>query len=140
MCAAAEVDEALRQVDERGEQVGGDDVDRHHLRTAVDARVVDDRIHSAEAVHLAGETARLVEVGDVADDGRGAATDEVADGLEPVAIAGVDDDLVPVVEQGLRGCSSEAVCGAGDEDACHQTVASERRGSCSSRPLVCVSR
>ena len=55
MLAAAEVNEALRAVDELSEQVGSDDVDRH-------------------------------------------------------------DDLVPLVEQRLRGRPSEAVCGAGDED------------------------
>jgi hypothetical protein len=78
--AAAEVDEAFRPVDERREQVGGDDVDRHHLRTAVDAGVVDHRVHPAEAVHFAGNASRLLEVGQVADDDRSAAIDEVADG------------------------------------------------------------
>src|SRR5206468_4794490 len=39
VCAAAEVDEALRLVDERGEQVGGDDVDGQDLRAGVDAGV-----------------------------------------------------------------------------------------------------
>ena len=54
----------------------------------------------------------------VPDDGRSAPVQEVADGREPVAVASVDDDLVPVVEQRLRGRSSETVCGTGDEDAC----------------------
>src|SRR5918993_3930595 len=85
----------------------------------VDADVVDYRVHPAQAVHVAGETARLLEVGEVPDDGRSAPVQEVADGREPVAVASMDDDLVPVVEQRLRGRSSETVCGAGDEDACH---------------------
>jgi hypothetical protein len=60
-------------------------------------------VQPAQAVHVAGETARLLEVGEVPDDGRTAPVQEVADGREPVAVASVDDDLVPVVEQRLRG-------------------------------------
>jgi hypothetical protein len=59
---------------------------------------VDHRVHAAEAVHVAGDTARLLEVGQVADDGRSAVVHEVADGREPFAVADLDDDLVPVVE------------------------------------------
>jgi hypothetical protein len=71
-------------------------LNRHHLRPGVDAGIVNHRVHAAEAVHVAGNAVRLLEVGDVADDGRSAAIHEVADGGEPVA--DVDDDLVPVVE------------------------------------------
>ena len=67
----------------------------------VDAGVVDHGVHAAEAVDVAGDRARLLEVGEVADDDGGAAVDEVVDGGEPVAVADVDDDLVPVVEQRL---------------------------------------
>jgi hypothetical protein len=117
--AAAEVDQPLGAVDERGEQVRRDDVDRQDVRAGVDAGVVDDRVHPAEAVHVAGETGRLLEVGEVADDGRSAPVQEVAHGREPAAVASVDDDLVPVVEQRVGSRPSETVCGAGDEDACH---------------------
>ncbi|HEY3206000.1 MAG TPA: hypothetical protein VGJ58_03515, partial [Gaiellaceae bacterium] len=78
-------------------------------------------VHAAEAVHVVGDTARLLNVGEVAADYRSAALDEVADGGEPVAVASVDDDFVPAVEQRLRGQPSETVCGAGDEDPCHQS-------------------
>jgi hypothetical protein len=61
----------------------------------VDAGVVDHRVHPAQAVHVAGETARLLEVGEVPDDGRSAPVQEVADGREPVAVASVDDDPMP---------------------------------------------
>jgi hypothetical protein len=40
---------------------------------------VDHRVHAAEAVHVAGDTARLLEVGEIPDDDRSAAIDEVAD-------------------------------------------------------------
>jgi hypothetical protein len=116
--AAAEVDQALRAVDERGEQVRGDHIDGQDLRSANHAGVVDHRVHPPEAVHLAGDLARLLGVGQVSDDGRSAPVQEVAHGREPLRVAGVDDDLVPVVEQRLGGRPSEAVRGAGDQDAC----------------------
>jgi hypothetical protein len=79
---------------------------------------VDHRIHPPEAVHLASDVARLLGVGQVPDNGRSAPVQELAHGREPVPVAGVDDDLVPLLEQRLRGRPSETVCGAGDEDAC----------------------
>ena len=105
-------------MDERGEQVRGDHVDAQDLRPTNDAGVVDHRVHPPEAVDLAGDVARLLGVGQVPDDGRSAPVQEVAHGREPVPVAGVDDDLVPLLEQRLRGRPSETVCGAGDEDAC----------------------
>jgi hypothetical protein len=118
--AAAEVDQALRAVDERGEQVRGDHVDRQHVRPADDAGVVDHRVHPPEAVHLAGDAACLLDVGQIPDDGRGATVQEVAHGREAFRAASVDDDLMAVVQECLRGRQSEAVRGAGDEDACHE--------------------
>ena len=56
-------------MDERGEQVRGDDVDRKDVRAAVDAGVVDHRVDGAELVDLIGHGPRLVQVGQVADDG-----------------------------------------------------------------------
>ena len=99
MHAAAEVDQPPGAVDQRGEQVRSDDVDRQDVPAGVDAGVVDHRVHPAQAVHLAGETARLLEVGQVPDDGRSTPVQEVAHGREPVAVASVDDDFVPIVEQ-----------------------------------------
>ena len=74
------------------------------------------RIHPAQAIHVVSDAALLRDVGQVADDGCGAPVDEVADRFKSSAVASVDDDLVPLVEQRLRGRPSEAVCGAGDED------------------------
>jgi hypothetical protein len=116
--AAAEVDQALRAVDERGEQVRGDHVDGQDVRPGIDAGVVDHRVHLPEALHLAGDVARLLGVGQVPDDGRSAPVQEVAHGREPLLVPSVDDHLVPLLEQRLRGRPSETVRGAGDEDAC----------------------
>ena len=77
-----------------------------------------------EAVDLVGDVAGLLEVGQVPDDGRGAAVQEVVHGREAIRVASVDDDLVALVEERLRGRPSEAVRGAGDEDACHESIRS----------------
>jgi hypothetical protein len=71
---------------------------------------------------LVGDAARLLEVGQVPHDGRGASVLEVAHGREPIRVASVDDDLVPVFEQRLRGRPSETVCGTGDEDTCDEIL------------------
>jgi hypothetical protein len=55
--AAAEVDEALWTLDERGEQVRRDDVDGQHLSAGEDAGVVDNGVHTTEVVHVAGDRA-----------------------------------------------------------------------------------
>ena len=39
--------------------------------------------------------------------------------LRAIVVAGVQDDLVPGVEQSPGGGQAEAVGGSGDEDACH---------------------
>ena len=93
----------MRSVDERGQQVRRDDVDRHDVRAGVDAGVVDHGIHLAEPVDVARDGARLLDVGEVADDGGGSAADEVVDRGEPLAVADVDDDFVAGVEQRLGG-------------------------------------
>src|SRR3712207_7428358 len=49
------------------------------LRPAKDAGVVDHRVQPAQAVHVAGDLARLLEVGQVPDDGRSAPVQELAD-------------------------------------------------------------
>jgi hypothetical protein len=84
--AAAEVDEALWTLDERGEQVRRDDVDGQHLSAGEDAGVVDNGVHTTEVVHVAGDRACFLEVGEVADYGRRAAVEEVAHGREAVPV------------------------------------------------------
>jgi hypothetical protein len=62
----------------------------------------------------------LLEVREVPDDRCGPPVQEVAHGRKAIRVARVHDDPVPVIDQGLRGRSSETVCGAGDEDACDE--------------------
>src|SRR3954451_2183073 len=66
---AAEVHEPLRPLDEDGEQVRRNDVDRQDLWAPDDAGVVDDRVERAQPVHLVSDRPRLVQVGQVSGDG-----------------------------------------------------------------------
>ena len=118
MQAAAEIDQALGTVEERGEEVRSHDVDRQDLGAAKHTGVVDHRVHPPEDVHVVRELARLLELRQVADHGRGAEVLQVAHRREPVRVASVHDHVVPLLEQGFRSQPSEAVRGAGDEDAC----------------------
>jgi hypothetical protein len=79
---------------------------------------VDDRVHPPEAVHLVGDAACLLQVGQIPDHGYSAPIHGVAHGREPVPVASVDHNPVPVIKQRLRSRPSETVCGTGDEDAC----------------------
>ena len=88
---------------------------------ADDTGVVDHRVHRPEPVHLPGDASCLLQVGQVPDDRFRAAVQQVAHGGEAIGVAGVDDDLVSVLEQRLRSRPPEAVGGAGDEDTCHET-------------------
>ena len=90
-------------------------------RVAVDAGVVDDGVHPAELVDLVGEGPGLLGAGEIADDQGGAAVDEIGQvGGRSVSVAGVDDDLVAVVEQSDGGGSAESLRGAGDQHASHE--------------------
>jgi len=83
---------------------------------------VDHRVHPAEPVDLLGDVPRLVEVGQVSDDRHGPVIDEIAKSGETVLAARVHHELVTAVEQGLRGRSTEAIGGTGDEDAGYEVL------------------
>src|SRR4030095_8524435 len=88
--AAAEIHQPPRAMDEGGEQVRGDNIDRQNLWAAVDAGVV----NRPRALGAVG-------------------------GGEGLGGGGVHDDLVPAAEQNLGGCPTQPAGGTGDEDACH---------------------
>src|SRR4051794_8099990 len=106
---AAEVDQAMRTVDERGEQVRGDDIDGQNSGPGVDARVVDHRVYPSETVHLVGDAAGLFQVRQVPDDGARSLSKQFAHRIEPAGASSVNDNLVPVVQEGFRGLASQAV-------------------------------
>ena len=90
------------------------------IAVAVDAGVVDDGVHPAEPIDLISQCPGLLGAGEIADDQGRAAVDQVGQRGRAVAVAGVDDDLVPVVEQGGGGGSAEPLGGTGDQDASHE--------------------
>ena len=70
---------------------------------AVDAGVVDDGVHPAELVDLVGEVPGLLRAGEITDDDCGTAVDQVGQRGRSAGVAGVDDHLVAVGEQGGGG-------------------------------------
>jgi hypothetical protein len=66
--------------------------------------------------------AGLLRTGEIADDQGRAAVDQVGQRSGSVGVAGVDNDLVPVVEQGGGGGSAEFLGGTGDEDAAKSSL------------------
>ena len=107
---AEQVDHSVRSVDQTGQEVGGEGVDRQHpgmpfwagvaVTVAVDAGVVDDGVHPAELVDLVGEGPGLPGAGEIPDNACCTAVDQVGERGRSFAVAGVEDHLVPVVEQG----------------------------------------
>ena len=65
------------------------------------------------------EVAGLPSAGEIANDEGRTAIDEVSQRGRAVGVAGVNDDLVLVGEQGGGGGSAESLGGTGDQDARH---------------------
>src|SRR6476661_7089576 len=68
-------------------------------------------------VDLVCEVPGLLRDGEIPDDDCGAAVDQVGQRGSSTGVAGVDDHLVAVVEQGRGSAAAEALGRAGDEDA-----------------------
>ena len=81
---------------------------------------MDHRVQLPEVVRLLREAAHLIQVGQVADDAGGSPIEQIAERLQPLLGASVDDDIVPVVEQRPCGGQPETVRRAGDQDARHE--------------------
>lgn len=78
---------------------------------------MDDSIHPSQRVHLVRDLAGLRHVGEVPDHQLGPPVEEVADRVDTIGVAYVDDDIVSVPEQLLCRCPAEAVGRSGDQDA-----------------------
>jgi hypothetical protein len=104
--AAGEVDEAVRALDQAGQQVRRQGVDRQRSRmplrarmgvaVGVHARVVDDRVHPADLVDLVGETAGLFPAGEVTNNHGCPPLGEISNHGRPVRVAYVNDHLMTV--------------------------------------------
>jgi len=84
-------------------------------RLEVDASIVDDSVHPADAVHLIGEFPGLRGAAEVADDDSRGVRGEVAERRRPLAGAGMEDHVMALPHKDLRGSAAEPVGGAGDE-------------------------
>ncbi len=143
MHPAAEIDEPVWSVDQRGEHVRSEGVHGEGLRVALrscaagrleeDARVVDDRIHPTDVVHLLGEPSVLGRAGEVADDDSRGAGGKVGDGRSSLSGTGMEDDVMALINDDTGGGPAEPVGGTGDKDARHGL--SFRRRPAGSRPL-----
>ena len=132
MQSAAEVDEPIRAAGQRREHVGRQGVHRQSRRVTFggcgagrleeDAGIVDDSVHPADLVHLAGEFPGLGGAGQVADDDSRGVRGEVAERRRPLAGAGVEDNVMAFTHEGTGGGAAESVGGAGDEDTGHGII------------------
>ena len=91
-------------------------------RLEVDAGIVDDRVHPADAVHLTGEVPGFGGAGEVADDDSRGARGEVAQRRRPLEGPGVQDNVMAITHEDSGGGAAEAVGGAGDEDTGHGII------------------
>lgn len=86
-------------MDECGEEVGGHDIDVEDVRAVQHSRVMDDGVHRPHPVDLFGDVPRLLQVGQVANNGAGAAVQEVLDCAKAGGAAYMHDDVVALVQQ-----------------------------------------
>ena len=119
---AAQVNETRWSMDENGEQIGGDNVYREHLRRGIDAGVVDHGIHRAETIDLVGNAACLLEVFKISNDGHCAQIKQVLHGFKPVFRAYVNDDSMPVGKECSCRGPAESIGGTSDEYARHGMI------------------
>jgi hypothetical protein len=76
-------------------------------------------VHPADLVHLTGEVPGLGGAAEVADHHSRRVRGKVAERRQPLAAAGVEDDVMAFTDQGIGGGAAESVGGAGDEDTGH---------------------
>jgi len=74
---------------------------------------VDDRVHAANVIDLLGEQPGLGRAGEVADDDSRGALGKAGDRRRPRSAAGVQDDLMALINEDTGGSAAEPVGGAG---------------------------
>jgi hypothetical protein len=128
--AAAQVDEPVRTLDKRREQVRGEHVDGQHIGMAIDggdlailavadAGVVDDRVEAAERVDLVGDRPGLSRATEVADSRIGHAGRRVPQVSRAADVTRVPDDLVPLAQEQRHGGQAQAIASSGNEHPRH---------------------
>ena len=111
--AGAQVNEALRLVNQRGQHIGRESIDGEHVRktifghvmwlTIANGRIVNDRVKAAELVCLLRDVAYLGNNGEITDDDSVNLRRFATSLVSPVAITRVQNDLMSLLEQKLRG-------------------------------------
>ena len=140
--AGAQVHQPVRPGHQRGEQVGGQDVDGEHVAEAVggldpvrlavpDTRVVDHRVVPAQLVGLAGHLPHARDAGQVTHDHVRRGGQRRAGVAGPGVVAGVQGDLMPVAGEQFAGHQAEAVGRAGDQYPGHARFLSGGRAGAS---------
>ena len=92
---------------------------RRPARHGVDAGIVDDRIHPADGIDLIRDRPGLDRTAEVADHDTSRARREIRERCGALLRAGMENDPVPLPDQGLRRRAAEPIRAAGDEDESH---------------------
>ena len=91
-------------------------------RLEVDAGIMDNSVHRADVVHLAGEVSGLGGAAEVADDHSSGVRREIVERRRPLASPGVQDDVMTFTDEGTGSGAAKTFGGAGDEDTGHKII------------------
>jgi hypothetical protein len=91
-------------------------------RLKEDASIMDNSVHSADAVHLIGEFPGFGRTAEVADDDSCRGWGEVTKRRRPLEATGMEDNVMAFTHENTGGGPTEPVGGAGDEDARHGLI------------------
>src|SRR6516165_8984015 len=129
MHAAAEVDQSAGALDQGGQSVWRQGVDRQDscmslgcriaALKAVDTGIVDDGVHAADAIDLICNAPSLDGATEIANDDACRPRRQVGDRLGSCQGACVKNDLMAVFNQCSCRCAAEPVRAAGNKDATH---------------------
>lgn len=135
MHAAAQVDQSFWPLDSRGENVRCERVhcegsgvtfrSRASARDAVDAGIVDYRVHSANCVYLFCHLARVRSSAQVPDGNAGRSLGQIRKCSRALPRSRMQDNLMPIGDQ-VSGCGkAQPIGAAGDEDTTHASIIRE---------------
>src|SRR6185312_17397554 len=147
MHAAAEVDQAIRTLDQRREHVRRQRIDRQSFRVTlrrrsttpleIDAGVVDDDVQASDLVDLVSDRSCLDSAAEITDDDPCRSRRQIGEYGRACRRARVENHFVAFGHERARGGAAESIGGARDEDARHVTLL-YRPASASRLELTCV--
>jgi hypothetical protein len=89
---------------------------------AIDAGIVNDGVHATVCVDLLCEVVGLGRTAEISINDSQRSWSEICEGGDAILRARMQQDLVPLIEEGLRGSIAKPVCASGNEDATHRAV------------------